>query len=379
VISQPLGRSRLVSVPAVASSDPADLLAVTLQLDDSDTPADVIDGLIMSAFTRGVQPFARTARLEAIRPEATLMPEGARMLRVACDSGREARLAAGDGWTVRVIVWQVGPVEVTVTAVSDEVAQAVREQAITGAAAVPEVRDGRVPIGFWHRNGRRGPCRSTRNVSAESWPDIKRNYASVAAAALGKLMAITPADLSGQLLLLYGPPGTGKTTALRALAREWLPWCETDCVLDPETLFAEPGYLLEVALGDDEDETGRWRLLLLEDCDELIGGEAKRASGQALSRLLNLTDGLLGQGRRILVAITTNEDVRTLHPAVVRPGRCLAQIEVGPFPQAEAAGWLGSADGVRSAMTLAELYARHGTAAPISSVSGASVAVGQYL
>jgi hypothetical protein len=137
VISQPLGRSRLVSVPAVASSDPADLLAVTLQLDDSDTPADVIDGLIMSAFTRGVQPFARTARLEAIRPEATLMPEGARMLRVACDSGREARLAAGDGWTVRVIVWQVGPVEVTVTAVSDEVAQAVLEQAITGAAAVP--------------------------------------------------------------------------------------------------------------------------------------------------------------------------------------------------------------------------------------------------
>ena len=56
---------------------------------------------------------------------------------------------------------------------------------------------------------------------------------------------------------------------------------------------------MEAALGDDEiPGEGRWRLLLLEDCDELIGADAKRASGQALSRLLNLTDGLLGQGRR---------------------------------------------------------------------------------
>jgi hypothetical protein len=53
-----------------------------------------------------------------------------------------------------------------------------------------------------------------------------------------------------------------------------------------------------------DDETS-WRLLLLEDCDELIRAEAKQSTGQALSRLLNLTDGLLGQGRRVLVAVTT--------------------------------------------------------------------------
>jgi hypothetical protein len=52
-----------------------------------------------------------------------------------------------------------------------------------------------------------------------------------------------------------------------------------------------------------------------------------------LSRLLNLTDGLLGQGRRVLAAITTNEDIRVLHPAATRPGRCLAQIEVGRCPR----------------------------------------------
>jgi ATP-dependent 26S proteasome regulatory subunit len=69
------------------------------------------------------------------------------------------------------------------------------------------------------------------------------------------------------------------------------------------------------------------------DCDELIRGEAS----QPLSRLLNLTDGLLGQGRQVLVAITTNEDLRRLHPAVVRPGRCLAHIEFGSLRSRAAA------------------------------------------
>jgi ATP-dependent 26S proteasome regulatory subunit len=57
--------------------------------------------------------------------------------------------------------------------------------------------------------------------------------------------------------------------------------------------------------------------------------------------LLNLTDGLLGQGLSLLVAITTNEPLSTLHPAVVRAGRCIAQIEVGNLNDAEAQAWLG--------------------------------------
>ena len=101
-------------------------------------------------------------------------------------------------------------------------------------------------------------------------------------------------------------------------------------MLDSEALFNDPRYLMQAALGDEDDQdASRWRLLLLEDRDELIASDAKRASGQALSRLLNLTDGLLGQGRNVLVAITTNEDIRSLHPAVIRPGRCLAQIRGG--------------------------------------------------
>jgi hypothetical protein len=56
-----------------------------------------------------------------------------------------------------------------------------------------------------------------------------------------------------------------------------------------------------------------------------------------------------------------------LHPAVVRPGRCLAQIEVGPLAAAEAAAWLGAGGDVASPLSLADLYARRRAGAPISS------------
>src|SRR5690348_7649995 len=116
---------------------------------------------------------------------------------------------------------------------------------------------------------------------------------------------------------------------------------------------------MDIAIGEEDAAgKGRWRLLLLEDCDELIRGEAKHTAGQALSRLLNLTDGLLGQGRNVLVGVTTNEDLERLHPAVVRPGRCLARIEVGPLTRSESTTWLASAAPTPpGGATLAELYA----------------------
>lgn len=43
--------------------------------------------------------------------------------------------------------------------------------------------------------------------------------------------------------------------------------------------------------------------------------------------------------------------------SVTRPGRCLAQIEVGRLPYDEAAHWLGGTEGLSSGATLAELFA----------------------
>jgi hypothetical protein len=63
------------------------------------------------------------------------------------------------------------------------------------------------------------------------------------------------------------------------------------------------------------------------------------------------------------VGVTTNENLERLHPAVVRPGRCLARIEVGALTHAESLAWLErdaapwEGTVARAGATLAELYA----------------------
>lgn len=120
-------------------------------------------------------------------------------------------------------------------------------------------------------------------------------------------------------------------------------------------------------------------MLVLEDCDELIRAEAKGDVGQSLARLLNLSDGLLGQGLKTLVCITTNEDIARLHPAVTRPGRCLSQIHVGRLSRAEARRWLGTTHPVDiDDATLAELYAIAGDV-HVDSTATNTPSVGMYL
>lgn len=286
------------------------------------------------------------------------------------------------GGTLALVVLEHGEARVTIAASSreqiDEAAASFRTRFPFAAPPSDEL----VPITFWSY-GRFGPQSYTRRLAVAPWDQIEGNYTGEVREGLSAIMGdgFEPGK-GGQLLLWQGPPGTGKTWALRALASEWREWAEIHYVADPDAFFGEHAgeYMVEVLLREaweyPEDEAApeaaapveRWRLLVLEDTGELLSADAKEKSGQALSRLLNVVDGLIGQGLRVLVLVTTNDSIETFHPAVSRPGRCASAIAFAPLTAEEVAERLGVEEAEPA--TLAELYARQGEAADPSLVSG---------
>ena len=220
----------------------------------------------------------------------------------------------------------------------------------------------KVGITFW-AGGAGGPDWAHREITAPTWSELEDNHAAATGTALAPLMGATEPG-TGRLVLWHGMPGTGKTHAVRALVREWREWCIPHFITDPEVFLGGggKGYVLDVLgrLDPDPKRDREWRLVILEDAGELLAADARARTGQALSRLLNVTDGLLGQGLNAIVLVTTNEPLAKLHPAVQRPGRCWADVEFLPLSAQEASAWLG-ANGTDAVVTspapIAELYA----------------------
>jgi Domain of unknown function (DUF5925)/ATPase family associated with various cellular activities (AAA) len=315
-------------------------------------------------FISGQYPHWRSHQQRYVKQDSPLGPEYGNLIRTYSDGATRRRyirlglsdnrdeMHTGAGWVMKS-KWSDHEATVTldVVAVTEEIA----EQVIKDTAErliVRETPPGKIEMKFRY-SGASGSAIRHRAVELVDWPDIRQNYAGVARPGLEYLVNHKPDDIHGRLFLLHGPTGTGKTTFLRSLIRSWGEWCTAEYIMDPDKMFSSASYLLSVTIAggadagdfgsEEEVEPEKWRLLILEDTGELLAGSAKEEMGQSLSRLLNTTDGLPGQGLKLMVAITSNDDLSHFHPAIVRPGRCLANIHVPELPHTEAVEWMGGA------------------------------------
>ncbi|MDZ7674554.1 MAG: DUF5925 domain-containing protein [Acidimicrobiales bacterium] len=309
-------------------NEPSD---VRLVADTKTSPAD----LQMRVATATTHPFVtsfsgeadRDAILAELGPGGTVLAE--RRFR---SSGGTDRLVAGEGWMTNIDSIRPPEVLVHVAAVNVELLDEIATY-FEKAFPKPAVDDHSVAITCTYDSHPASKSKVHR-IPTTPWHDVAHNYPGRVRSSIERLVQVERPTGQGRLVLLHGPPGTGKSHLLRTIAREWSGWADTVFVTDPEALLTRTAYLYEVL--DKHPGGNRWMLVIIEDAAELLGETSTARMHPGLAKMLNLSDGMLGDALGLIIAITTNEPLHRIHPAITRPGRCLANIHLDGFTRAEA-------------------------------------------
>lgn len=159
-------------------------------------------------------------------------------------------------------------------------------------------------------------------------------------------------DMRGSgIVILHGERGSGKTNFIRYLCQE-----------HPKHYIIVPnGIASKLGMPDFLDYMKRNKdsVFILEDCEQLLMDREDNSFNEAISTILNMSDGLLSDVFNAKFICTFNADIEKIDKALLRKGRCFAKYRFGKL-SAEKTGVLMKSLGhkVKSSepMTLAEIY-----------------------
>jgi len=201
-----------------------------------------------------------------------------------------------------------------------------------------EKEENAVDFKFWKLGPQDHPFASDKQLVCPKFEEVRDNYTQGVIDQFEALTNLKKPDEFGRIILWHGAPGSGKTYLIRALAREWASKHDIspEVIIDPESFFSNSFYLDTMLTSASDADT--FRLIIIEDYANIVSTGCRTNPG--FSRLLNTTDGLLGQGQRVIFLLTANEPLDVIDPAILRPGRCLQRMEVPPMTADEGVAWL---------------------------------------
>jgi hypothetical protein len=198
-------------------------------------------------------------------------------------------------------------------------------------------------------------------------PLEKSNYRPEVLTAYDRIVKdLNSPDPFGRLAILSGPTGTGKTYLIRALMGELpnivfllLPsnmtaslsgpeilsalidaseetncTCEecvekSDSTLDDLKAFFESKDMVPYPTPSNSKHSKKRTIaLVIEDADECLSNRASD-NISAISAVLNLSDGIIGNCLDLRIICTTNQEIENIDTALLRSGRLSEHIEVG--------------------------------------------------